>query len=281
MRLINKIFTDLALDGEGNLYVTGVTQSPDFPVLNPVQSHLGGALDGFVTKINAAGSALVYSSYLGGSGEDVSYGIAVASGSAYITGTTASYDFPAKDQQYPAMGGYSDAYVVKLDPTGTGYLFDTFLTTNGAGDLLAGAAAITSEAHFGAAAIFTVFDAQGRFQTEAGVGEAPVLTDFTIPVDVTGAFDTGIAFFNPGPDSAALVLRLIDKDGKTAATESLTLGSLGHAARFVTQLFSGTSNFRASLAVNSSSGIAALTLRQNGSPLCYTTLPVVRGTVPR
>src|ERR1700676_32035 len=88
----------LAVDSSGNAYVTGFTQSTNFPgtSTSTIQSAYGsGNDDAFVTKINAAGSALVYSTYLGGSGSDYGYGIAVdSSGNAYVTGFTQSTNFP-------------------------------------------------------------------------------------------------------------------------------------------------------------------------------------------
>ena len=77
----------IAVDSSGNAYVTGSTCSTDFPTMNPLQPANGGGDDAFVTKLNPTGSALVYSTYLGGSGSDVGNGIAVdSSGNAYVTG---------------------------------------------------------------------------------------------------------------------------------------------------------------------------------------------------
>ena len=86
----------IAADPAGNAYVTGVTQSTNFPTANPFQATNGGfAGDVFVTKLNPQGSALGYSTYLGGSSTDSGRGIAVdATGSAYVTGFTSSNDFP-------------------------------------------------------------------------------------------------------------------------------------------------------------------------------------------
>ena len=82
--------TGIAVDSSGNAYVTGVTQSTDFPTAHPLQAVYGGGMvygDAFVAKLNPAGSALVYSTYLGGSGVDEGTGIAVDSaGNAYVTG---------------------------------------------------------------------------------------------------------------------------------------------------------------------------------------------------
>jgi hypothetical protein len=88
----------IAIDSSGNAYVTGNTDSIDFPTVNPVQaSYRGGDQaygDAFVAKLNTTGSALLYSTYLGGSSEDNGSGIAVdSSGNAYVTGFTTSTDF--------------------------------------------------------------------------------------------------------------------------------------------------------------------------------------------
>ena len=86
----------IAVDVSGNAYITGITSSTDFPTANPIQPTNGGSSsDAFVTKLNSQGSALVYSTYLGGSDIDVARGIAVdATGNAYVTGRSSSRDFP-------------------------------------------------------------------------------------------------------------------------------------------------------------------------------------------
>ncbi len=153
-------------------------------------------------------------------------------------------------------------------------------STDGSGSLTAGSAIISCDVPLGGAAIFSVYDLQGKFQTEAGVGNSALWPSFTIPADVTGTFDTGVAFFNPSSSSATLALRLIDGDGKVVGRSTLTLPGNNHTATFVSGLFPSTADFRGSLAVDASVAIAALTLRQNSNPLSYTTLPVVKGTVP-
>ncbi|MGH9840432.1 MAG: SBBP repeat-containing protein [Blastocatellia bacterium] len=85
----------IAVDSGGNVYVIGTTTANDFPVTNPLQAQLGGGLDVFVAKLNAEGTALVYSTYLGGIGSDQGARIAVdAAGNVYLTGSTESPDFP-------------------------------------------------------------------------------------------------------------------------------------------------------------------------------------------
>jgi hypothetical protein len=122
----------IALDGARNAYVTGRTASSNFPTTSGLDSTLGGAQDGFVTKLNPSGSALVYSTYIGGSGVDDGETIAIDSSSnAYVTGITASSDFPATPGAFDTtFGGGEDAYVAKLDPAGV-LAYATYLGGSG------------------------------------------------------------------------------------------------------------------------------------------------------
>ena len=108
----------LAVDGLGHAYVTGGTTSKDFPTVHPVQAHSGGGYDAFVAKLNSTGTALSYSTYLGGTGDDIGRGIAVDNnGNVYVTGQTTSSDFSVTANPYQKVfGGMSDAFVSKLAP---------------------------------------------------------------------------------------------------------------------------------------------------------------------
>jgi uncharacterized protein (TIGR03437 family) len=119
----------IAVDSTGNAYVTGYTQSTSFPAANPLQASRGGGYDAFVTKINAAGSTLAYSTQLGGSGGDFGYGIAVdASGNAYVTGDTNSANFPVTNPiQASNGGGILDAFVTKVNAAGSALAYSTYL----------------------------------------------------------------------------------------------------------------------------------------------------------
>jgi Beta-propeller repeat len=109
--------TGIALDSSGNIYVTGYTASADFPLSNSFQAVRAGNFDAFLTKLNATGSALAYSSYLGGNDSEYGSGIAVDSlGNAYVTGTTRSTNFHTVNAFQPAGGGDFDAFVTKVAP---------------------------------------------------------------------------------------------------------------------------------------------------------------------
>jgi len=120
----------IAVDGAGNAYLTGLTNSSNFPTATGAfQSTPGGGFDAFVTKLNAVGSALVYSTYLGGSGDDLGLGIAVdAAGNASLTGYTTSTNFPTTPGAFqPTSGGSADAFVTKLNSSGSALIYSTYL----------------------------------------------------------------------------------------------------------------------------------------------------------
>ena len=118
----------VALDSSNNAYVTGGTTSSSFQTTaGVVQTTFGGVSDAFVAVIKADGSGYVYSTFLGGSGIDVGDGIAVDSTGAYVTGETQSSDFPLQSPLQGTLNGNEDAFVTKLNPTGTALVYSTFL----------------------------------------------------------------------------------------------------------------------------------------------------------
>ncbi len=117
----------ISVDTAGNAYVTGSTQSIDFPTVGPVQATNAGSSDVFVAKVNFGGTALVYSTYLGGSQADVGQAIKVdSSGNAYITGYTFSLDFPTHNPLQGTNAGPPDAFVAELNAAGSALTFSTF-----------------------------------------------------------------------------------------------------------------------------------------------------------
>ena len=133
----------IAVDASGDAYVTGQTSSGNFPVskgaYQTTRPNSAGRNSAFVTKMNATGTALVYSTYLGGSGSagsspgDSGQGIKInASGNAYVTGYTYSKDFPVSSSAYQKtnkafVNGGSNAFVTEMNTTGTALVFSTYL----------------------------------------------------------------------------------------------------------------------------------------------------------
>jgi hypothetical protein len=174
----------IAVDSAGTAYVTGGTDSKDFPLMNPLQSTYGGGnLDAFVAEINSEGSALVYSTFLGGSGDENLYGtpaIAVDStGNTYVTGWTNSTDFPVSPNAFQKKCNrgsncyaYGDAFVAKISPAGSAFVYSTYLggsrtdLTNGITADSAGNAYVT-----GTTRSPNFPTTPGAFQTSCGDGQ--------------------------------------------------------------------------------------------------------------
>ncbi|HEX7277316.1 MAG TPA: SBBP repeat-containing protein, partial [Acidimicrobiales bacterium] len=132
---------DIAVDATGNAYVTGDTRSPGFPTARPLQPGAGGSASGvagsfsdaFVSKFGPAGNNLVYSTFLGGSDTDQGGAITVdAEGSAYVTGTTNSPNFPVKAALQERKDSDTDAFVTQVNPAGSELVYSTYLGGGGA-----------------------------------------------------------------------------------------------------------------------------------------------------
>jgi hypothetical protein len=129
--------SDIAVDASGNVYLTGRTDSSDFPTLNAYQMSRRGLSDCILTKLSAAGSSLVFSTYLGGYSTDEGRGIDVDGGGAtYVTGATYSSDFPTKNAFQGTWGSVAglDLFVSKFDAAGTALSYSTYLGGSGTDD---------------------------------------------------------------------------------------------------------------------------------------------------
>lgn len=126
------VIYDIALDDAESVYLTGSTDSDDFPVANAFRSTKKTGKDIFVTKFNPYGDAIAYSTFLGGKGDEEGLAIAVdATRTAYVTGHTTSADFPIKYAYDPIYNGKSssdwDAFITKFTPSGHSLVFSTYL----------------------------------------------------------------------------------------------------------------------------------------------------------
>jgi len=176
----------IALDASGNAYVTGTTYSIDFPVTGALQSTLLGTANAFVAKVNAAGSALTYSTYLGGSSIDNAMAVAVdSSGEAYVTGDTASFDFPTTPAVFQSqLTGLYNAFVCKLSAAGNSLVYSTLI--GGSGTDVGTSIAIDSSGW----AIVGGYTTSFNFPTSQAIQTA-----------FQGAFDAFSAVLDPGGTS--------------------------------------------------------------------------------
>jgi hypothetical protein len=155
----------IAIDGSGNAYVTGQTKSTNFPTVPANSTTNTGGFDVFVSKIAANGASLLYSTYIGGSGNDSGNAIAVdGSGNAYVAGgTTSSTNFPTHLAFQSTFGGGSvDAFVLELASSGGSLIFSTYL--GGTGDDVANAVAVDTTGVYVVGSASTNFPLQGAFQ---------------------------------------------------------------------------------------------------------------------
>ena len=121
----------IAIDDEGRAYITGVTESPDFPTTAGVfdGTYNGGGRDGYILRLSADGADLLYSGFLGGGNMDWGRAVVVGGGGcAYVTGTTESPNFPTTSGAYDTVhNGLQDAFATKISSAGDSLVYSTFL----------------------------------------------------------------------------------------------------------------------------------------------------------
>lgn len=173
----------LAVDSNGSPILTGITQSASFPLKNPIQTEFKARVwTAFMTKLSSDGRALIYSTYLGGTGVDSSYAVALDNqGNAYFGGWTESRDFPLKNAVQPSYGGgTTDCFLAKITPTGS-LAFSTYY--GGSGTESCHALTVTSDggALLGGSSSSVDFPLKNAMQTQlnaGGVYDTPTLTKF-------------------------------------------------------------------------------------------------------
>ena len=164
----------IAVDAAGCVYLTGDTNSSDFPTQNPYQGTIASSDDAFAAKLSAAGNSLIYSTYLGGSSTDSGNDITVdAAGCVYICGDTSSNNFPTQNPYQGTLSGGGDAFVTKLTAAGNSLIYSTYLGGN-SGELGRGIAVDSA-----GCAYVTGFTTSSNFPTQnpyqgtiAGAGDA-------------------------------------------------------------------------------------------------------------
>ncbi|MBZ5719924.1 MAG: SBBP repeat-containing protein [Acidobacteriia bacterium] len=261
------VVKDIALDGAGNAYISGQTFSSDFPTTaGAFDRTCGGCTvssDDFVAKINPSGSALVYSTYLGGSSVDASLGIAVDSaGNAYAAGFTQSTDFPVTAGAFRnTLKGSQDGTLTKLDPTGASLLYSTYFGGKGKDQALKVALDGSAKAYItGFALSSDLPTTPGVFQPTFGGG--------------SGRGDAYVAKFDTTQSGAASLIWCTYLGGSSDDTgASLVIDALGNS--YITGGTSSTNfpttpgAFRTTLTGGGDAYVAKL--NPTGSALVYST----------
>ncbi len=261
----------IAVDSAGEAYVTGTTNSTGFPMVDAAQSSNAGGFDVFVTKFNATGSSLLFSTYYGGTLDDIATGIALDSfGDAYVTGRTASSTYPVPGSPFQgALSGTSDGFVTELSNTGFA-VYSSFLGGTGNENSVQGNTALAA---LGAVAVDSSSNAylagstnsttgfpilSGVLSAYAGgladgfvakVGAAPA--DFSIAVSPTTASATS------GQSSSAVTVTVSSVNSSYGQAVALSCGGLPAKA---------VCNFSpASVTPTGTAGTSSLTIATNGA----------------
>ena len=213
----------VAADDAGNTYLTGTTESTDFPTDNALQGANAGNRDVFVSKIDVNG-ALVYSTYLGGSGNDEGRGVAVDPlGNVYLSGRVFSTNFPTVNPIQANNAGGMDTFLGKLNPTGTALIYSTYIGGSG-NDFPFARVGLGDDGSVYLAGQTTSTDfptTAGSFQTSYGGGSSDVVL---VKVNPSGsALDYATYFGGSGDDLSASVE--IDSDGN-AYVSGITSGGI-------------------------------------------------------
>ncbi|MBM3526258.1 MAG: hypothetical protein FJX57_25180, partial [Alphaproteobacteria bacterium] len=236
----NEAVAGLAIDAAGNAYVAGSTTSVNFPTTPGAVNTSGGTA--FVTELNPSGTAVIYSTYFGGTGTDTPYGVAVDGiGSVYVTGSTTSTDLPGTSGALqPQKKAGLDAFVVKLLPLGTSLGYATYLGGNGADVGRAVAVDATGNAYVAGSTSAADFPTSlGAFRTlPAGGTDA-----FVAKVDPFGTSLAYATYLGGGNSDTARAIA-VDRTGsayvtgETASSDlPVTTGALQMSRRGATDAF--------------------------------------------
>ena len=212
----------IAVDNTGSAYLTGRTTSTDFPTVNAIQTSFGGgASDAFVSKLAANGGSLVYSSYLGGSGDENSAGrtgISVDSSSnAYVVGDTQSINFPTKSPLQAAKSGSSsstDGFVAKINSSGSDFVYSTYMGGADDDSALAVASDQNGNAYVAGRTKSASFTGSSTTRTANGTADA-----FVAKLNASGSAISYLTFIGGiGDDSANAIT--VDADGNATIAGS-------------------------------------------------------------
>jgi hypothetical protein len=246
-------------DAAGNGYVTGSTESVDFPALAALQPSLGGGSDAFVALFNANGLGVAFSTFLGGVDDDLGTGIAVhpGDGSIWVAGATESVDFLLVSPIQPTLGGRRDAFVVRLNPSGSTLVSATFL--GGTGDDAAEGLAVDADgvAYVTGSTNSANFPTTPPLRTPAGVLDA-----FVAQIAEAGVIQFAQATYQVGENGGSILIT-VRRSGDTTGTATVQFA---------------TSDGSATAGADYTAATGTLTFPP-GQPLASFTVPVLTDAV--
>ncbi|PYS47490.1 MAG: hypothetical protein DMG13_27805 [Acidobacteria bacterium] len=270
--------TAISVNGSGEAYVAGWTDSAAFPIANAVQPAVGPSHDAFITRFSASGKRLIYSTYFGGAGFDEAWAIAVdSSNDAYVAGRTSSTFFAALNPPLPISAGGVDAFVLGIENPMSESSYDVpdrggFTVTTGAN---------SSAAVIGYGKVQPAnshLRQNGILLSEASVPASSLTRSGRMFVEESDTVRTGVAIANPNPVPATISFSVSDSTGINFAQGTVTIPANGQIARFLDEPpFSVPGSTFGTWTFSSSTDIAVLGMRgrtNERSEFLMTTLAV-------
>ncbi len=206
----------IAIDSDGNAYITGTSTSTDFPTAGGYQTSLTGTSSAVLVKLNSTGDSLLYASYFGGTGSETAYDVALTpSGTVLITGSTNSSDLPTQNAYESTLGGTQDAFVAHFDLKLTGtnsLLYASYFGGNGSDDARSIAVDTTGAFIIGGSTSSTNLPTQNACQSSLGGGSDAYVARF----DSTGSNLTYGTYLG-GSGTDYMEALAIDSSGKIYA----------------------------------------------------------------
>lgn len=263
----------VAVDSIGRAYITGQTQSTNFPLSNAYKTTNAGAGDAYVTRINSSGTALGYSTFLGGTGTDQGIAIAAdADGRAYVCGSTTSTNFPVISGSFQTKygGGGADAFVVKFNTMGSDLIYSTYLgggiSSYTALDVATGIAFdTTGNAYVAGYTSSTNFPIRNAFQSTYAGGDSDA---FVTKIRADGTDILYSTFFGGSSSDAAYGLA-VDAQHTMCITGETTSTNLPLANALETELNGGIDAFAAKLSAGGTNLIFSTYLGGTGADVGY------------
>lgn len=225
----------IAIDAQGNIYVAGSTSSVNFPTASAFRATKSAGIDMFISKLNPSGTSLVYSTFLGGSGDDVVQRLALgADGSVTVAGYTSSSNFPSVAAAQTTYGGSYDAAVARLNPGGSALIYSTYIGGSGEDAALAVALDSTGAAYITGYTKSANYPTLNPFRNASAGGTDAIVAKFT----AAGATVYSTYLGGSGADYGLGIA--VDATGIAVLAGSTTSPNLPTAGAFQSTLAAGT-----------------------------------------